>query len=199
MQKITPELLEKVRKYAISAEKPERYAHSLRVAETARLLAEHYGLDAEKAYFAGLSHDMCKDLDEETQFFLASHDGKPLSQEEKERPALLHGRAAAQKLQRDFGVSDADILEAVAYHTLGAKDMGALSRIIFVADKIEPGRPQSTEEYRAGLLKKSLAEMTLCVLTENMDYLQKKGKAIARQSLAFKKSLEQELLGRYDA
>ena len=37
-----------------------RYIHSLGVAKSARHLAELYGADPEKAYFAGLLHDICK-------------------------------------------------------------------------------------------------------------------------------------------
>ena len=39
----------------------ERYAHSLAVAEEAVSLAKRYGADPDKAYTAGLLHDIMKD------------------------------------------------------------------------------------------------------------------------------------------
>ena len=38
----------------------ERYKHSLGTADSAKLLAEKYGQDCEKAYLAGLLHDCAK-------------------------------------------------------------------------------------------------------------------------------------------
>ena len=46
-----------------------------------------------------------------------------------------------------------------------------LTKCLFLADKIEPGRPQSTEEYRARLLAMSLDDMLYSVLEENYEYL----------------------------
>ena len=105
----------------------------------------------------------------------------------------MHGRAAAVKLQRDFGVDDVDIIQAVAMHTLGGPDICPLAKIVFAADKIEPGRPQSSEEYLDRLFSMSLDELVLCVVEENMDYLRKRGKEIAPSSFRFRESLEKSL------
>ena len=106
----TGDILNKVREYAESAEKPERYEHSVRVAEMARQMCVIYGEDPDKGYFTGLAHDMCKDLDDETQISLAQQDGQEITELERKKPFLLHGRAAAVMLQKDFGVDDADVL-----------------------------------------------------------------------------------------
>lgn len=190
---INKDTFEKVRKYAMAAEKMERFEHSVRVAETARRMCVLYGEDPEKGYFAGVAHDMCKDLDDETQISLASRDGRPITDVERKKPALLHGRAAAVKLNRDFGVTDADIIQAVSYHTFGGENLCPLAKIIFAADKIEPGRPQSTPEYLEAKLSKSLDELVLEVVQENIDYLNLKGKVVAPQTLSFRKSLQDAL------
>ena len=44
---------------------PKRYYHSLCVADEAKRLAEKYGADSEKAYLAGLLHDVTKNASEE--------------------------------------------------------------------------------------------------------------------------------------
>jgi nicotinate-nucleotide adenylyltransferase len=190
-----PELLEKIRKFALASEKPDRYEHSERVAETAMIMCDMFGVDPKKGYLAGLAHDMCKDMDDKLLLSLASHDDQPITPAEKEKPSLLHGRAAAVKLETDFGVNDTDIIQAVSRHTLGGASMCPLAKILFVADKIEPGRPQSTKEYRAKLFDKSLNEICLAVLDENTEYLRSKGKSVAPVTLRFRESLKRDIAG----
>lgn len=50
------EFLEEIKKHL----QPERLYHSINVAEEAKKLALHYGADPEKAYTAGLLHDILK-------------------------------------------------------------------------------------------------------------------------------------------
>ena len=166
-----------------------RYEHSKRVAETSAHLCKIHGLCEKKGFLAGISHDICKEIDENEMRRLALLDGRNESDLEKSKPCLLHGRAAATVLKQKFNVNDKDILDAVAFHTFGAVNLCDLGKIVFVADKIEPGRPQSTEEYRKNLYAMNLDEMTLCVLKENREYLEKKGKVAAPESIAWEKSL----------
>ncbi|CAN5240124.1 bis(5'-nucleosyl)-tetraphosphatase (symmetrical) YqeK [soil metagenome] len=59
---------------------------------------------------------------------------------------LLHGPAAAARL----GDGDAELAEAVRYHTLGHPALGQLGRALYLADFLEPGR-DFEEEWRAEL------------------------------------------------
>ncbi len=64
---------------------------------------------------------------------------------------LLHGPAAAARLRAD-GVTDAELLRAVTYHTIGAQGLGRLGRALYAADFLEPGRtflPEWRAERRA--------------------------------------------------
>ncbi len=191
---ITKELIDRVSAAAQAAVKKERWEHSLRVATTAELMCEMFGVSPEKGYLAGIAHDMCKDLDDKELLDLASKDQQPISEVERKKPALLHGRAAAMMLLRDFGVDDPDIIQAVSRHTMGGASLCPLAKIIYAADKIEPGRPQSTQEYRDGLFSKSLDALTLAVLEENMRYLESKGKKVADVSRRFHESLRRDIV-----
>lgn len=191
----SPELIERIRKYALSAEKKERFEHSVRVAETAEYMCGLYGVDRVKGYLAGLAHDICKDLSDQEQLDLAQTDGMPVSDAERKKPSLLHGRAAAVMLRRDFGIEDSEVIEAVARHTLGGVNLCSLSKIVYAADKIEPGRPQSTDEYRKRLFCMSLDELALAVLDENMEYLASRGKRPALESYDFRLSLQRSING----
>ena len=189
------ELLEQIRARVEKSVTEARYAHSLRTGEMARKMCARYGIDAEKGYFAGVAHDMCKDMTDEALLSLAARDGNPITPLEQETPALLHGRAAAVTLRDEYGVTDGDILQAVANHTLGGENLCPLAKILFAADKIEPGRPQSTERYREALLSQPLDAMALSVLEENIAYLEKKGKRVAPVSLLFRAALQESAQG----
>lgn len=165
------EKTEEVRSFTEAHVKPKRYQHSVRVAEMCARMCRQYGLDSRKGYLAGIGHDMCKDFSDEELLELAGRDGLPIIDFDRKKPALLHGRAAAVMLKEHFKVYDPEILEAVANHTSGIIGMCDLTKCLFLADKIEPGRPQSTEEYRARLLAMSLDDMLYSVLEENYEYL----------------------------
>ena len=47
----------------------ERYSHSLRVAEISKELARIYQVDIEKAYLAGLVHDIAKEFSSEQNIY----------------------------------------------------------------------------------------------------------------------------------
>lgn len=175
-------LTEKIRKYVKKAVNESRYEHSLRTAETCRKFCKKYGLDEKTGYLAGLSHDMCKKLDPEQMIKTAEKDGNSISALEMENPALLHGRAAAVKLKEEFGVEDPDVLEAVANHTFGRKKMCALAKILYISDKIEPGREHVNDAYMKSIKKLSLDELFCKVVSDSKEYLLKKGKKIAPET-----------------
>ena len=166
---------EEIRAFTQAHVKPKRYQHSVRVAEVCARMCRQYGLDSRKGYLAGIGHDMCKDFSDEELFELAARDGREIIDYDRKKPALLHGRAAAVLLKEHFKVFDFEILEAVANHTSGIIGMCDLTKCLFLADKIEPGRPQSTDEYREGLLAMSLDAMLYSVLEENYEYLTNRG------------------------
>ena len=186
------ELFEEISEYTKSVVKENRYSHSLRTAQMLAELCANYGLSEEKGQIAGIAHDMCKDCSDEELFALVKKDGKPVSDFEKSLPELLHGRAAAVLIQEKFGVTDGEIIDAIANHTFGSVDSCDFALLLFVADKIEPGRPQSSDEYRARLMAKSLHGLVLAVLEENIDYLEKKGKKVAAASLELAEKLRKE-------
>jgi nicotinate-nucleotide adenylyltransferase len=97
-------------------------------------------LNPESGYLAGIAHDLAKELDGGEMLRLAEKGGKKITRLEKERPSLLHGRAAAVLLKERFGVNDEAVLEAVALHTGGGENMGPLATVVFTADKMEVSR-----------------------------------------------------------
>lgn len=117
-----------------------RLLHSINVAESAKVLAEKYGGDPQKAYFAGLMHDVMKNASGEEQLQIIKKGGIILSRAEKNNPKLWHAIAGECFLRTETDVSDGDILNAVRYHTTGRANMSPLEKIIYVADYISAER-----------------------------------------------------------
>lgn len=184
------DMIEKVRVFTLAAVKKSRYEHSMRVAEVAEALAKKYDVDSPRtAYLAGVGHDMCKDMDREVVLSLAAHDGEEIGEIEKEKPSLLHGRAAAVKMRRDFGIADEDVIEAVAVHTFGKAGMCGLSKVLYIADKIEPGRSFVDKKYMASIASLSLDALLVKVVRDGIKYLDKKGCIVLPQTLLLLQSL----------
>jgi nicotinate-nucleotide adenylyltransferase len=151
----------------------KRFIHSRNTALMARDLALVYGLAPDKAYLAGISHDICKSFPSGELRRMALRDGKGLSRLEKKNPALLHGRAGAVYLQERCRITDDSILEAVAVHTTGSEYMGPLARVLYIADKLEWGR-ENAGDLRSLLDRRPLPdldELFASVLNDSVAYL----------------------------
>lgn len=134
----------------------DRFIHSMGVADTAVLLAEKFGGDREKAYIAGLLHDVMKNESEEEQLKMMKKDGIILSQAEKNNPKLWHAMSGAAFIRHELGITDPDIVNAVRYHTTGRAGMSLLEKIIYTADFISPERNYPDVEVMRSLSFESL-------------------------------------------
>lgn len=119
----------------------KRYQHSLNVAEEARRLAEFYSYaDPEKAYAAGLIHDICKEIPKEEQLAMVKGSAMDVTGVELVTPPLYHAIAGAWYAEQALNVRDTDVLNAVRYHTVGRAKMSRLEEIIYLADLISADR-----------------------------------------------------------
>ena len=131
----------------------ECYSHSLGTADCARELAGKFGLDKEKAYIAGLLHDCAKCFSTDKLLEIIKNN---LQVEESEmlNYKTLHAPVSAYYAQKEFGVTDKEILSAIRWHTLGQIEMSEFEKIIFLADKIEPNtRDKSYREEILNILQ----------------------------------------------
>lgn len=111
-----------------------RFHHSLCVAQEAKRLAELYGADADKAYTAGILHDIMKDTPKEAQRQIFADYAVDLDDVEKRSTTLWHARSGEVFLRHVLGVTDEEILSAVRYHTTGRAGMSLLEQVLFTAD-----------------------------------------------------------------
>lgn len=115
----------------------KRYIHTLGTADCAKELAQKFGLDSEKAYLAGLLHDCAKCFSNEKLLDII-HQHLDVEECEMLNYKTLHAPVSAYIAEKEFKITDKEILSAIRWHTLGRLDMTDFEEIVFIADKIEP-------------------------------------------------------------
>lgn len=155
--------------------KENRFLHSVSVAETAKGLALSNGVDENKAYLAGLIHDLAKGYSDEELLNKALKYNIAPKEELKKMLPVLHSFVGAYELKKLFGIEDKEIFDAVYYHTTGKEAMAPLTAIVYLADAIEPLRNYPDAERLRFLAKKSLNDAIYEYASMTIDYVAKKG------------------------
>jgi nicotinate-nucleotide adenylyltransferase len=153
-------------------EKPNRLIHSLSVANLAYFIAQRNRCeDYQNAYIAGLLHDVGKDVPLDKARAIM----KETFPEYADSPDwCLHQFIGAYMANRDFGIQNRNILDAIEFHATGKPHMSPIGKIIYSADKIEPTRGYDSQELINDCLKNYYVGF-LAVLAANRDYLQEQG------------------------
>lgn len=167
--------LEEIKERLKSTLKPQRYAHSLSVADTAVKLAEKYGADADKAYLAGILHDCAKNYSDAELFELLDKYNIEPDYVCRRSAALLHGFVGAEIARDIYGIDDAQIYDAIYYHTIGKADMPLLTEIIYLADGIEPLRNYPSADIIRAEAQKDLHRAVLMYTEANIKFVLEKG------------------------
>lgn len=162
---------------------PKRFRHSCNVAESARQLARQYDCDPEKAYFAGLVHDICKEIPYEEQYQLMTAGAFQPDLAELHSRKLWHGIAGAYFIQTEFQVQDEEILNAVRFHTVGRAGMSLLEEIIYLADMISEDRDYKGVEKMRRLTSKSLQEAMFTALHQAISSVIKKNGFLSEHTI----------------
>lgn len=146
-----PELIEKVK----NRMDEKRFLHCIRTSKTAVQLAQKNHYDEDKAKVAGLVHDYAKEIPVD--------DFIKVIKSEKFDPDLLnwnraiwHGIVGTYFIKKELGITDPEILSAVAKHTTAAPEMSTLDKIVFLADYIEPAR-----DFSGAIKTREMAETSL--------------------------------------
>lgn len=115
----------------------KRYQHSLGTAECAKLLAQNYGLDEERAYIAGLLHDCAKCVPDADLRKIIDENLDDVSEDEYSNRKTLHAPGSYYIAKTVFGLKDEEMLSSIRWHTIGKPVMSDFEKIVFIADKIE--------------------------------------------------------------
>ena len=162
----------------------KRFAHTLAVAYSARHLAMAHGEDIRKAEIAALLHDCAKCLPLKDMRRMYEEHSTAVDDSVLESGNLLHSSAGACMASVVYGVTDPEILNAIASHTTGRAGMTRLDMIVYLADKIEPTRadyPVLTKVRMMSTL--SLEKALLTSMDSTAKYVRKGGKPLHPQTL----------------
>lgn len=154
-----------------------RYIHTIGVMDTSIELAKKYGVDENKAELAAIFHDYAKFRDKEEmrniileqnmpQDLLAHHD------------ELWHAPVGAFLVEKEVGITDKDVLEAIKCHTSGKINMTTLDKVLYVADYIEPGRDFPGVEEVRETAKASLDIAMIQAMKNTISYLLKRNQPV---------------------
>jgi len=165
----------------------KRAAHSRGVAEYAAHLCSLHGIDPRRGRLAGLAHDLCKEMPKKAQWryarVYAELSGRGLPPSDDIGEAVVHAPASAGYLAEELGFKDADILEAMALHSLGARDMAPLALLVYAADKLEPGRHHVDPEFRARCETLAPPALFFAVMENTIAWMKERDMPIAGESL----------------
>lgn len=166
----------------------KRYIHSLGTMKAAGELAKIYGEDEEEARFAGLLHDVAKEMPkEQIEEYLREHNIEA-DEIEKEQMGLLHAKIGASIAKEEFGAS-LKVQKAICYHTTGNKEMDTFAKIIYLADKLEENRTYDEVEELREIAKKDLDKAMLITLSFALQKSIKKEKMIHPDTILIRNHL----------
>lgn len=173
---------EEVRRLVRSRLSDARYHHTMCVVERARELARRFGADEEKAAFAGLVHDICKNMPHGEQLSYLRECGMEPSAEDLLSPQVFHAMAGYCYLRREVGVKDEDILNAVRYHTTGRAGMSLLEKVVYLADLTSAERDYADVVKTRCIVDRSLEEGMIYSLQYIITDLVRAGRPVCRDS-----------------
>lgn len=150
----------------------ERFQHSVGVEIFAAELAKKFGLDVDATRLAAITHDLGRAFSKKEQLEKAEKWGLLHYPQDRENPQVIHGRISAYILENEYEISDRDVLNAVANHTLGRPGMSDLEMLIYSADMTEPGRNYDGVDKLRQTLYHDLREGTLACMEHTLKYLE---------------------------
>lgn len=160
----------------------KRYEHSIMVAKEAKKLARHYHIDENKAYVAGLVHDIAKEFDnkENAQIITKYHLSNEWLLPKFEK--IIHAEIGSYVIRSKYNL-DEDICNAVKYHTIGNVSMNLLDKIIFMADKIGRKIKTPTIERQRKLAYKNIDQALIDYLKNQKEQFENTDKELHPDSI----------------
>lgn len=172
---------DKIKEYLRLNLKESRFIHSLGVMDMAIKLAKIHNVDENNAKFAGLLHDIAKNMANSELIKYCEGNNIPLDEVKLSSPGMLHAEVGADMAKKLFFAND-EIVQAIKYHTLGNDVMTDLDKIIYISDLIEFGRELPGLEPIREMAYKDLDKAFVLSLEYCIDNVRERGKNIHQQS-----------------
>ncbi len=146
----------------------KRLKHTADVVCSALSKAKALGLDYQKVFDACTLHDCAKYVDATTVKGFSIQEDVPFP--------VVHAFLGAFIAEKELGITDSELIDAIRYHTSGKPKMSTLAKLVFVADMVEEGRDYQGVEYLRDLFEKDDFEKCFieCLKEEVLHLLNKK-------------------------
>lgn len=155
----------------------KRFIHVLGVEEMAVGLAARNGVDVNQASIAALTHDYAKERPDDEMRYIIETEGFDLDLLHYGNP-IWHGIVGAYLVEKELGIHDPDILEAIRVHTTGAADMTPLAKVLFVSDYVEKNREFPGVEQARKLALEELDQAVYYEMKHTLQHLIEKNQVI---------------------
>ena len=170
--------------------KPERWAHTVRVAVMMAQNCSRIGVSEERAITAAALHDCAKYLE------LNSSELEGFTCPEDVPSPVVHQYAGAYVARHSFGIDDEEILDAIRYHTSGKENMSPLGKLLYLCDMLEEGRDFEGVKKLREIFYQSIDEALYYSLKHQIEYLEAKGKQIFPLTLSAYKFIKENRNGK---
>ena len=167
----------------------KRYSHTKRVVKKAKQLAKLYNAPIDKVKIGAYLHDIAKFYKVEDMAELIGNKYPEVNREVYRNGQILHGFAAAEIAEKELGIEDTEILDAIRYHTVGKENMSLTAKIVYLADAIEDARDWFGVVKARKLAEKNIDTAIIYELDKKIEYLIKKASLIHPNTLAFRNDL----------
>ncbi|MSQ28711.1 MAG: HD domain-containing protein [Dehalococcoidia bacterium] len=114
--------------------------HLERVSRLSGELATRWGVDPEAAELAGFLHDIARAQRPDELLRQARDLGLPIDPVEQATPLLLHGPVGAALARAAVTGAGDDVFQAITWHSTARPGMSHLEQVVFLADKLDPGK-----------------------------------------------------------
>ncbi len=155
-----------------------RYQHSVGVLETVTALARFHEVDDAPLRLAALLHDCAREYSNEDLVAHAEEWGIEVRSVDRQSPVLLHGKLAVIIAERELGLSEPAMVSAVRWHTAGHPQMTLSDKLFYLADVLEPTRPEGWVLELRAIAHEDVDRAVLTAIDINVGHLNRTGRTV---------------------
>lgn len=178
-------LLQEEQKYVNS----KRFEHIVGVLQTVQKLSKLYYVNYTQCSLSAIFHDWCKDWSELDLVHYFENNNMII---EEKIPLIYHGIVSSHlNSQKYANLFTNQIKEAVLFHTTLNENVCDITKVLFIADYIEPSRiGKHYDNIRVLIGKCSLNEICYLIILQIQNYLNSINKKISKYSIAYIKEYQ---------
>lgn len=144
----------------------DRFAHTIRVVKLATSYCTKLKMDYNKVFLAALLHDCARSRQDMKD--IVESNGLPSDCLLSPVAHAFCGKVVANK---DYGVEDYEVLDAIYFHTTARPNMTRLDKLIYCADMLEEGRCFKDVQQLREIFDNDLDEGFRQCLKNTVEYL----------------------------